>query len=315
MSPSKWVWAPLDAGVRARLAWAHAYAVVPLGAAAALFAAFAMVSLGRAASRLTPASPPADTIEPEAARRVRAFPSVNAAVAFAGGLLAYFICAFAVGGFGSPGRAAATVLVVGAAATLLSTLASYAAGERYLVPIFAFLTANRIRFRARFFLPVNLKAAVAGGCGAAAVIVLATGGSFASRSWSGGQWAAAAVIVAAAAGVAYVIVGRATGPLRNVARASVITYYVGDEIENLTTACRIFLEESRAFDASIRKATEDLGHQAARVRESLTEHASIASEQASAISETSVTMRELAGTVKQTASRAEASREAPSLLK
>jgi len=297
--------APLDAGVRARLAWAHAYAVVPLGAAAALFAAAAASSLGRAVSRLTPALPPTDTIEPASARRVRAFPALNAAVAFGGGLLAYVISAFVVGGFGAPGKAGATVLVVGVAAAAISALASYAAGERYLVPIFAFLTANRIYFRKRFFIPVNVKAAMAGGCGAAAVIVLATGGSFAGGLWSGGQWAAAAVIVAAAAGVAYVIVGRATGPLRNVARASVITYYVGDEIESLTAACRSFLEESRAFDGSIRKVTEELGDQAARVRESLNEQASIASEQASAISETSVTMKELAGTVKQTASRAE----------
>ncbi|HUU56398.1 MAG TPA: hypothetical protein VMW93_03555, partial [bacterium] len=232
--------APLDAGVRARLAWAHAYAVVPLGAAAALFAAAAASSLGRAVSRLTPASPPTDTIEPASARRVRAFPALNAAVAFAGGLLAYVISAFVVGGFGAPGKAGATVLVVGVAAAAISALASYAAGERYLVPIFAFLTANRIYFRKRFFIPVNVKAAMAGGCGAAAVIVLATGGSFAGGLWSGGQWAAAAVIVAAAAGVAYVIVGRAAGPIRNVARASVITYYVGDEIESLTAACRSF---------------------------------------------------------------------------
>jgi methyl-accepting chemotaxis protein len=291
---------PLDAEARVRLAWAFACAVVPLGAAAALFAAVATASLGRAASRLTPASPPAETIDPAAARRVRAFPAVNAVAVFVCGLLAYVICALV-----AAGSAGAKVLAVGVAAALLSAFAAYAAAERFLVPIYAFLTAKRIYLRKRFFISVRVKAAVAGGCGAAAVIVLANGAVLAGGARAWGYWLAAAVVVAAAAGIASYIVGRATGPLNNVARASVITYYVGDEIENLTTACRAFLEESRAFDASIRKANEELGYQAVRVRESLTEQASIASEQASAISETSVTMKELAGTVKQTASRAE----------
>lgn len=292
--------APLDAVASGRLAWAYLYAVVPLAAATSLYAALAAASLGRAASRLTPALHPADTIDPAAARRLRAFPAVNAAVTFVGGVVAFLICAIVVAG-----TAAATVLAVGVAATLLSALASYAAGERYLVPAFAFLTAKRVYLQKRFFIPVRAKAAVAGACGGAAVIVLASGAAAVGGAWEWGQWVAAAVVVAAVAGVASFIVGRATGPLNRVARASVITYYVGDEIENLTTACRVFLEESRAFDASIRKATEDLAHQAARVKESLTEQASIASQQASAISETSVTMKELAGTVKQTASRAE----------
>ena len=296
---------PFDADARVLLAWAYAYAVVPLGAAAAICTALVVSVLARGVSRLTPASPPEDTIEPTAARRVRAFPALNAAVAFAAGLLAYVICAFAVGGLDGPGSLAGTVLIVGAAGALLSAVASYAAGERYLLPIFAFLAANRIYFKKRFFVPVNVKAAAAGGCVAASLIALAAGPAIAGGGWGWGHWVAAVIVVAAVAGVSSFVVGRATGPLNNVARASVITYYVGDEIESLTTACRNFLDESRAFDASIRKATEELGYQAARVRENLTEQASIASQQASAISETSVTMKELAGTVKQTASRAE----------
>jgi methyl-accepting chemotaxis protein len=292
--------APLDAAARLRLAWGYAYAVVPLAAAAALFAALATASLGRAASRLTPASPPADTIDPAAARRLRAFPAVNAVAVFIAGLLAYVICAWAV-----PAGVAANVLAVGAAAALLSAVASYVAAERFLVPIFAYLAAKRVYLRKRLFVPVQGKAAIAGACGAASIIVLANGAAVTAGAWGWGHWLAAVVVIAATAGIASFVVGRATGPLNNVARASFITYYVGDEIENLTAACRNFLEESRGFDAAIRKATEELGQQAGRVRESLTEQASIASEQASAISETSVTMKELAGTVKQTATRAE----------
>jgi methyl-accepting chemotaxis protein len=297
--------APLGAEARERLAWAYAYAVLPLVGAAACGAAATVASLGRSVSRMTPAASPADTIEPEAARRVRAFPALNAALAFGCGVAAYAVSAFAVGEFAGLGPAGAAVLLVGGAASFLAALVSYAAGERYLRPIFAFLAAKKIKFRKRFYLPIPVKAALAGGCGAAAIIVLGEGAALAAGGWSWGRWAAGAIIAAAAAAGAAVIVGRATGPLKNVARGSVLTYYVGDEIEDLTAACRSFLEESRAFDWAIRKATEELSRQAALVRQSLTEQASIASEQASAISETSVTMKELAGTVKQTASRAE----------
>jgi methyl-accepting chemotaxis protein len=124
-------------------------------------------------------------------------------------------------------------------------------------------------------------------------------------AWGLGRWVAAAVLVAVSAAAAYVASGHVTVPLRNTATGAPITYYVGDELEELTASCRRFFDEARAFDEKTRRVAEELTTGAGRARESLTEQASIAAEQASAISQTSVTMKELAGTVKQTAARAE----------
>lgn len=297
--------AGLEAAAQRRLVYAHLYVVAPLGLASVVVVAAMAASLARAVSFLTPAATQND-FEPPAAKRIRAFPFLAALVAFVSGVVAYVICgAAAAGPAGYAGVAAIWCIGVGAA--LMYGLVSYAAAERYLAPIFAFLTAKRIRFAPRRGVSLGVRYLIAGGAGAAALIALAAVGPGlgGGAAWGLGRWAAAAVLVAVSAAAAYVASGHVTVPLRNTATAAPITCYVGGEVEELTAAYRRFFDDARAFDEKTRRAAEELAGGAGRARESLTEQASIAAEQASAISQTSVTMKELAGTVKQTAARAE----------
>jgi methyl-accepting chemotaxis protein len=296
-----------EAAGRLRLAFAHLYVIAPLGLGHILFTAGTLALLARAVSRLTPAAPGEATFEPGPARRMRAFPASVSLAGFLGGTLAYAICAALSVKAGAAGTQAAAVLVAGAAAALVYALVSYAAAERYLVPIFGFLTARKIKFARRRYMPLGARYAVVGGCGAAAIIVLAASGFYARGAigWGPGQWLVAALLVALAALGAYLVSRHVTAPLGTAAKAAPVTYYVGDELEGLTAACRTFRDEVRLFDEAIRRVTADLSSHAARVRENLAEQASITSQQASAISETSVTMKELAETVAQTATRAE----------
>jgi methyl-accepting chemotaxis protein len=181
------------------------------------------------------------------------------------------------------------------------------AAERYLAPVFAVLTAKGVRFAPGRQFPLAARYLIGGGAGGAALIALAALGPSlgGATAWGWGQWLAAAILVAVWAAATYVISGHVTAPLRTAVATAPITFYVGDELEELTATCRRFFDEVRAFDEEVRLVAEDLSTEAARVRESLTEQASLTSEQASAISETSVTMKELTGTVKQTAERAE----------
>jgi len=295
------------AAARLRLAFAHLYVVAPLGLGHVLLTAATLALLARAVSRLTPAAPGEATFEPGPARRLRAFPASVSLAGFLGGTLAYAICAALSVEAGATGAQAAAVLAAGAAAALIYALVSYAAAERYLIPIFAFLTARKIKFARRRYMPLGARYAVVGGCGAVAIIVLAASGFYSSGAvaWGLGQWLVAALLVALAAAAAYVVSRHVTAPLGTAANAAPVTYYVGDELEELTAACRTFRDEVRLFDEAIRRVTADLSSHAARVRENLAEQASITSQQASAISETSVTMKELAETVGQTATRAE----------
>jgi methyl-accepting chemotaxis protein len=295
------------AAARLRLAFAHLYVVAPLGLGHVLLTAATLALLARAVSRLTPAAPGEATFEPGPARRLRAFPASVSLAGFLGGTLAYAICAALSVEAGATGAQAAAVLAAGAAAALIYALVSYAAAERYLIPIFAFLTARKIKFARRRYMPLGARYAVVGGCGAVAIIVLAASGFYArgAVAWGLGQWLVAALLVALAAAAAYVVSRHVTAPLGTAANAAPVTYYVGDELEELTAACRTFRDEVRLFDEAIRRVTADLSSHAARVRENLAEQASITSQQASAISETSVTMKELAETVGQTATRAE----------
>ena len=295
------------AAARLRLAFAHLYVVAPLGLGHILLTAATLALLARAVSRLTPAAPGEATFEPGPARRLRAFPASVSLAGFLGGTLAYAICAALSVEAGATGTQAAAVLAAGAAAALIYAVVSYAAAERYLIPIFAFLTARKIKFARRRYMPLGTRYAVVGGCGAAAIIVLAASGFYArgAVAWGSGQWLVAAFLVALAALGAYLVSRHVTAPLGTAATAAPVTYYVGDEIEELTAACRTFRDEVRLFDEATRRVTADLSSHAARVRENLAEQASITSQQASAISETSVTMKELAETVGQTATRAE----------
>jgi methyl-accepting chemotaxis protein len=297
----------LEAAARLRLAFAHLYVVAPLGLGHVLFTAAALALLARAVSRLTPATAGEATFEPGPARRLRAFPASISLAGFLGGTLAYAICAVLSAEAGAAGAQAAAVLVAGAAAALIYALVSYAAAERYLIPLFAFLTVRKIKFARRRYVPLGARYAIVGGCGAASVIVLAAGGFYARGAvgWGAGQWLVAALLVALAALAAYLVSRHVTAPLGTAAKAAPITYYVGDELEELTAACRAFRDEVRVFDEAIRRVASDLSGNAARVRENLAEQASITSQQASAISETSVTMKELSETVGQTATRAE----------
>lgn len=296
-----------EAAARLRLAFAHLYVVAPLGLGHILFTAATLALLARAVSRLTPAAPGEANFEPGPARRMRAFPASVSLAGFLGGTLAYAICAALSVEAGATGTQAAAVLAGGAAAALIYALVSYAAAERYLIPIFAFLTARKIKFARRRYMPLGARYAVAGGCGAAAIIVLAASGFYARAAigWGLGQWLVAALLVALAAAAAYLVSRHVTVPLGTAGNAAPVTYYVGDEVEELTGACRTFRDEVRLFDEATRRVTADLSSHAARVRENLSEQASITSQQASAISETSVTMKELAETVGQTATRAE----------
>lgn len=298
--------AGLEAAVQRRLVFAHLYVVAPLGLASVVVVAAMVASLARVVSFLTPAATQ-DDFEPPAAKRVRTFPPLAALVAFLSGVAAYVICGAAAAEPGGGYAGVAAIWVIGVAAALVYGLVSYAAAERYLAPIFAYLTAKRVRFAPRRGLSLGVRYLVAGGAGAAALIALAAigPGLGGEAAWGLGRWAAAAVLVGVSAAAAYVISGHVTVPLRNTATAAPITYYVGDELEELTAACRRFFDDGRAFDEKTGLVAEELSGEAARVRESLTEQASIAAEQASAISQTSVTMKELAGTVKQTAARAE----------
>lgn len=298
--------AGLEPALQVRLAFAHLYVVAPLGLAAVLIIAATLASLARAVLMLTPAGDQ-DDFEPPAARRIRAFPAWAALAAFASGVLAYVICGALVLGLGAGAGRLAAFAITGVAAALIYGLASYVTAERYLTPIFAYLTAKKISFKTRRIIPLGGRCLIAGGVGGAALIALAALGPVlaAGAFWGPGQWLAAAVLVVVAAAAAYVISGHVTAPLANAASRGPIRYYVGDEIEELTAAYRRFFDETRGFDDKIRRVAEELSAEAARVLESLTEQASLASEQASAISQTSVTMKELAGTVKQTASRAE----------
>ncbi|UCH79194.1 MAG: hypothetical protein JSU81_04400 [Candidatus Coatesbacteria bacterium] len=293
----------LEGTVRARLGWAHLYAVAPWGVAGALFVAAAWASLARTAHRMTPAASSRGEITSAAGLRLRAYPAVAALTAFVSGAAAYVTCALGVG----LGRGGEVVWGVGTAAAVAYAVVSYAAAERNLASIYAYLTAQRVKLARRRYFPVELRGAVAAALGAAVIMVLFGAGSLWGEGvgWSWGQWLVAAVLVAGAGAAAYVVFGRFAAPLQAAARGRPITYYFGDEVEGLTAACRKYVEETRRFDETVQRVTEELSGQASRVRESLTEQASIASEQASAISETSVTMKELAGTVKQTASRAE----------
>ncbi len=298
--------AGLEAAVQRRLAFAHLYVVAPLGLASVVIIAAMAASLARAVSLLTPRIGQSD-FEPPTAKRIRAFPPLASLVAFLSGVAAYAISGGAVAGPAGGGGLLAVIWCIGVAAALIYGLVSYAAAERYMRPIFAFLTAKRVRFAARRSVSLGLRYFLAGGAAAAALVALAALGPALGgvAAWGWGQWFAAAILVIVSAAAAYVASGHVTAPLRSTAAAVPITYYVGDELEELTAACRSFLDEVRAFDEKVRNVAEELSGGAARVRESLTEQASITSEQASAISETSVTMKELTGTVKQTAARAE----------
>jgi methyl-accepting chemotaxis protein len=295
----------LEAAVQRRLAFAHLYVVAPLGLASVVIIAAMAASLARAASLLTPRIGQSD-FEPPTAKRIRTFPPLAALVAFLSGVAAYALCGAAAGPGGGYGGVAA-IWCIGVAAALVYGLVSYATAERYMRPIFAFLTAKRVRFAARRSVSLGSRYFIAGGAGAAALVALAALGPALGGGAAGGwgQWFAAAILVIVSAAAAYVASGHVTAPLRSTAAAVPITYYVGDELEELTAACRSFFDEVRAFDEKVRSVAGELSGGAARVRESLTEQASITSEQASAISETSVTMKELTGTVKQTAARAE----------
>jgi methyl-accepting chemotaxis protein len=295
----------LEAETQRGLAYAYLYVVAPLGFVSVAVIAAMAASLGRAVSRVTPAASGED-FEPPAARRLRAFPAVAALVAFLSGVAAAAICAAAV--FNPGARPAWTaILFMGVAAALVYGLVSYVAAENYLTPIFGYLTAKKVRFARRGAMPFGARSAVAGGLGAAALIALVTVGPYFGPPAASalGKWLAAAALAAVAAAAAYVAARRVTAPLRSAGTSSPVTYYVGDELEELTAACRRFSDETRGFDEKIRRVAEELSAEAARVRQSLTEQASITSQQASAISQTSVTMKELAGTVKQTAARAE----------
>lgn len=296
----------LEAAVQRRLAFAHLYVVAPFGLASVVVVAAMVASLARAVSLLTPAATQ-DDFEPPAAKRIRTFPSLTALVAFLSGVAAYVVCGAAVAEPGGGYAGVAAIWCIGVAAALVYALVSYVAAERYMRPMFAFLTAKRIRFAPRRAVSLGLRCFIAGGAGAAALIALAAIGPGLSgaAAWGSGQWWAAAILVTVSAAAAYVVSGHVTGPLRSTAAAVPITYYVGDELEELTRACRHFFDEVRAFEDKVRGVAEELSGGVARVRESLTEQASITSEQASAISQTSVTMKELTGTVKQTAARAE----------
>jgi methyl-accepting chemotaxis protein len=298
--------AGLEPASQIRLAFAHLYVVAPLGVAAVLMIAATLASLARAASFSTPAATNND-FEPPTAKRIRAFPASAALVAFASGALAYVICGALVAGSGAGAGRFGAFLIMGVAASFIYGLASYVAAERYLTPVFAYLTAKKIKFKARRTIPLGARCIIAGGVGAAAIIALAALGPVvaAGTFWGFGQWLAAAVLVVVTAAAAYVISGHVTAPLASAASGGPITYYVGDQVEELTAAYRRFFDETRTFDNDVRRVAQELSGEAGRVLESLTEQASLASEQASAISQTSVTMKELAGTVRQTASRAE----------
>jgi methyl-accepting chemotaxis protein len=295
-----------EAAVQRRLAYAHLYVVAPLGLASAVVVAAIAASLARAVSRLTPGTGQGD-FEPEVAGRIKGFPPLAALVAFLSGVAAYVICGAAALGPGAGNAGAATVWCIGVAAALIYGLVSYAAAERYLTPIFAFLTAKKVRFAPRRAVSLGVRYLIGGGAGGAALVSLgALGPGFGGpAAWGWGQWLAAAVLVIVSAAAAYVVSGHVTAPLRSAVAAAPITYYVGDELEELTATCRRFFDEVRAFDDEVRLVAEELSGETARVRESLTEQASLTSQQASAISQTSVTMKELTGTVKQTAERAE----------
>jgi methyl-accepting chemotaxis protein len=295
----------LEAETQRHLAYAYLYVVAPLGLVSVLVIAAMAASLGRAVSRVTPAAS-GEAFEPPTARRLRAFPAVAALVAFLGGVAATVIYVAAIF-YPGAGPAWAAILFIGIAAALVYSLVSYVAAENYLRPIFGYLTAKKVKFAPRGAMPFGVRSAVAGGLGAAALIALVTVGPYFGppAAWAWGEWLTAAALVGVAAAAAYVAARHVTAPLRSAATASPVTFYVGDEIEELTAACRRFSDETRGFDEKIRRVAEELSAEAARVRQSLTEQASITSEQASAISETSVTMKELAGTVKQTAARAE----------
>ncbi len=295
----------LGAETQRRLAYAYLYVVAPFGLASVAVIAAMAASLGRAVSRVTPAASGED-FEPPAAKRIRAFPPVAALVAFLSGAAAAAICAVQIFNPGE-GPVWAAVAFMGVAAAVIYGLVSYAVAERYLTPIFGYLTAKRVRFARRGAMPLGARSAIAGGLGAAALIALVTVGPYFGppAAWALGKWLAAAALVCVAGAAAYVASRHVTAPFRSVATSSPVTFYVGDEIEELTAACRHFSDETRGFDEKIRRVAEELSAEAARVRQSLTEQASITSEQASAISQTSVTMKELAGTVKQTAARAE----------
>lgn len=298
--------AGFEPALQVRVAFAHLYVVAPLGLAGALIIAAALASLARAVSLLTPAASQ-DDFEPPTAKRLRIFPAAAALVASASGVVAYVVCGVLVVGLSAGTGRAAAFAIIGVAAAFIYALASYVAAERYLTPAFAYLTAKKIKFRARRTIPLGARCVIAGGAGAAAIIALAALGPVIATGgfWGWGHWLAAAVLVAVSAAAGYVISGHVTAPVASTVSGGPVTYYVGDQIEELTAAYRRFFDEARGFDDNIRDIAAGLSGEATRVLESLTEQASIASEQATAISQTSVTMKELAGTVKQTASRAE----------
>jgi methyl-accepting chemotaxis protein len=295
----------LGAEMQRRLAYAYLYVVAPLGLVSVGVIAAMAASLGRAVSRVTPAASGED-FEPPAARRLRTFPLIATLIAFLTGAAACVVCGVVIFKPGAePARAA--ILYIGLAAAVLYGLVSYGVAESYLTPAFGYLTAKKVKFARRGAMPLGARFTVTGGLAAAALFALLIVGPYFGPPvpWALGKWLTGAILAAVSAAAAYVASRHVTAPLRSAGTASPVIYYVGDELEELTAACRQFSDEVRGFDEKTRRVAEELSAEAARVRQSLTEQASITSEQASAISQTSVTMKELAGTVKQTAARAE----------